>query len=232
MPGGSFEGRLVGVRVESFGRGVNAQRLRVAFGEAVRRFEALGFRPDLRERVALEGGKLANRRVERVLRVEDGLRRRRDAVELCLERGDAGRGPADASGNRAHSVGVVRGPIVQVFVAVGDEVFARHARTLQRCVRKSLADCGVGRACGNGGGDGESRAGGFVNEISASPGVIGDSPAAFGASPVAPGVARTVLPQAEMPFAHAEIVFSQAEMRFGTAETLISQAETSSSTLA
>ena len=202
MPGGGLEGRLVDVGIEGFRRGVNAQGFRVALGEAVGGLEALGFRPDLRERVALEGGKLADRRVERVLG---------QAVELAFEGGDASRGPADAGGNRAHSVGVVRGPIVQVFVAVGDEVFAHHARTLQRRRRKSLADCGVSCACGNRAGNYESQAGGGANAISASPGVTGDSPAVFGATQIG-------LPHPKMAFGGAEVLFSHAKMALAAAE--------------
>lgn len=130
VPARRFERGLVGVRVERLGRRVHAQRFRVAFRETVRGLEAPGFRADHHERVALQRVELADRRVERVLRVEDGLRRRREARQLRRERGDTGRGPADSSRRRADSGGVIRGPFMQVFVAVGNEVTFRHARNL------------------------------------------------------------------------------------------------------
>ena len=53
--------------------------------------------------------------VERGLRLEHRFGGGRQAVELRLERGDAGRRPADASGNRAELRGVVGRPVVEIF---------------------------------------------------------------------------------------------------------------------
>ena len=151
MPGGRFEAGLVGVRVERLGRRVHAQRFRVAFGEAVRGFEAFRVEADLRQRVALDGGELTDRRVERVLRVEDGLRRAGDRGELRLERGHVGRRPVDAGRHGADAGGVGFGPVVEVAVAAGNEVVFCHERSL----RRRAADCrdrtGVGsRGAANG----------------------------------------------------------------------------------
>ena len=130
MPARRFEHGPVGVRVERLGRRVHAQGFRVAFRETVRGLEAFGFRADLRERGSLQGIELADRRVGRVLRVEDGLRRRGDAVELGLERGDTGRGPADASSHGAELRGVAQCPVVDVTASVERRVFSHRTRIL------------------------------------------------------------------------------------------------------
>ena len=125
-----FEHGLVGVRVERLERRVHTQRLHIT-REAACGLEALGFRANLRERAALQSIELADRCVERVLLVEDGLHGLDQAVELPLKSGDTDCGPADTSGHRTNFGGAIHRTIVQVLIAAGNEVALWHERNLR-----------------------------------------------------------------------------------------------------